>query len=146
MENVRRIYNPVQKDYATFLKTAVETAGELSLLEVELAPHGGNNLHFHPYFSEGFEVLEGELNVQMEKEICVLQVGEKAVVPPNTNHRFFSTSDQPTRFLVEIRPGHTGFENGLRIIYGLAEDGQLNPQGLPNDLLTLAYQIGRAHV
>ena len=36
MENSRRIYNPVQKDYVTFLKTGEETKGEYTLVEVEL--------------------------------------------------------------------------------------------------------------
>jgi hypothetical protein len=36
--NTRRVYNPIQKDYVTFLKTSEETAGKFSLVEVELAP------------------------------------------------------------------------------------------------------------
>lgn len=38
METMRRIYNPIQKDFVTFLKTHDETNGEYSLVEVELAP------------------------------------------------------------------------------------------------------------
>jgi hypothetical protein len=41
MENPRRIYNPIQKDYLTFLKTSAETNGAFTLVEVELAPKGG---------------------------------------------------------------------------------------------------------
>jgi hypothetical protein len=29
----RRIYDPIQKDYATFLKTAEESGGEYTLIE-----------------------------------------------------------------------------------------------------------------
>jgi quercetin dioxygenase-like cupin family protein len=135
----RRVYNPVQKDYATFLKTAAETNGELSLLEVELAPHGGNFLHYHTEFSEAFEVLEGELHVQVGEEYLTLQPGEFAVAQPGEYHRFFSVSDTPTRFRVEIRPGHPGFENALRIGYGLASDGLTDANGLPKRMLDLAY-------
>ena len=41
MDNSRRIYNPIQKDYVTFLKTASETNGEYTLVEVELSSKGG---------------------------------------------------------------------------------------------------------
>lgn len=141
MENQRRIYNPVQKDYVTFLKTSEETQGAYSQLEIELAPHGGNALHIHDEFTEAFEVLEGELNVMVDGEHKVLKAGDKAVVPLNAEHRFFSTSDQPTRFLVEIRPGHPGFETSLRIGYGLASDGGTNSAGIPKNILNLAYLI-----
>ena len=33
----RRIYNPVQKDAATFLETSEETGGERTLIEIEAA-------------------------------------------------------------------------------------------------------------
>lgn len=139
MENNRRVYNPDQKDYATFLKTSAETQGAYTLLEIELAPHGGNGLHIHDTYSEGFEVLEGELNVTMAGEHKILKAGDKVVVPPNVEHCFFSTSDQPTRFLVDIRPGHAGFEQSLRIAYGLASDGETNGEGVPKNILKLAY-------
>jgi quercetin dioxygenase-like cupin family protein len=137
MENKRRFYNAVQKDYATLLKTADETQGELTLIEVELAPQGGNPLHTHSEFSEEFEVLEGELNVQVGNEFKVLKAGEKALVPPHTNHRFFSTSDEPTRFLVSLRPGHPGFEKAIQIAYGLATDDE---KALNNPLI-LAHMV-----
>jgi mannose-6-phosphate isomerase-like protein (cupin superfamily) len=141
MENVRRIYNPVQQDYATFLKTSAETGGEVSLLEVEVAPGGGNGLHYHAEFSEGFEVLEGELGVQVGDKQKVLKPGEKAVVPPDTLHRFYNATSEPVRFLVEVKPGHSGFEDALRIAYGLASDGEVTSDGTPKDFLTLAYIV-----
>ena len=47
----RRIYNPVQKDYATFLETSAETNGLRTLIEIELAPGGGNLVHYHKALS-----------------------------------------------------------------------------------------------
>jgi quercetin dioxygenase-like cupin family protein len=134
----RRFYNPIQKDAATFLKTASETNGEYTLVEVELAPHGGNDLHYHTEFTEAFEVLEGELNVQCGEKHLVLNPGEKALVQRNVNHRFFSTSDQPTRFLVALTPGHAGFEKTIPIAYGLTADGKTSKDGTPKGLLTLS--------
>ena len=135
-EVARTIYNPLQRDRVTFLKTAAETGGELMLVEVELAPGGGNALHYHTSFSERFTPIVGALGVQLGKEQRVLRPGESALVKQHEVHRFYNGSDQPIRFYVEIRPARAGFEQSLRIGYGLAADGQTNATGIPKDLLT----------
>jgi quercetin dioxygenase-like cupin family protein len=136
--NPRRIYNPVQQDYATFLETSEESGGERSLVEIEVAPGGGNPPHYHRAFTEHFEVIDGELNVQVGQEIRTLGPGARASVPPGTVHRFFNTTATPTTFRVDVRPGHTGFEQMLMILYGLASDGKTNKKGLPKSLYATA--------
>src|SRR5690242_3795445 len=63
----RRIHHPTQKDYATFLETSASTGGKRTLAELELAPGGRNMPHYHMAFDERFEVLEGELQVLIDK-------------------------------------------------------------------------------
>lgn len=140
----RRVYNPIQKDAAIFLATAAESGGEHTLVEIELAPGGGNTLHLHTDFAEHFTVVEGELVVQLGRNEHVLGPGDTATAPPRTLHRFFSRSSEPTRFRVELRPGHAGFERALCIAYGLAEDGLLNGRGIPRrlDHLALLVEMG----
>jgi mannose-6-phosphate isomerase-like protein (cupin superfamily) len=137
----RRVYNPIQKDAASFLVTARESGGTRTLVEIELAPGGGNALHIHTHFAEHFEVVEGELVVQLGREEHVLRPGDTAVAPPRTPHRFFSRSAAPTRFRVELRPGDEGFERALRIAYGLAADGRMNGKGIPRRLDNLALLV-----
>jgi quercetin dioxygenase-like cupin family protein len=137
----REIYNPIQRDRVTFLKTAAETDGELSLLEMEAAPGGGNGLHIHTTYSERFTVIEGELGVQIGKQQHVLRPGETGLVPVGAVHRWYNSSTQPARIYVELRPGHTGFEQALRIAYGLARDGHTNATGMPKNLLHLAVLV-----
>lgn len=139
MENTRRIYNPVQKDHVTFLKTTKETNGERTLVEVELAPLGGVGLHYHKTYSEKFDCLEGELKVQAGKTIHTLQPGQSVTALPNVNHRFFNTSDKVCKFKVELNPASEGFEQSLQIGYGLARDGQTNSKGFPKNRLALAW-------
>ena len=43
----RRIYNPVQRDAATFLETSEETGGTRTLVELEVAPGGKVTPHYH---------------------------------------------------------------------------------------------------
>jgi hypothetical protein len=42
---------------------------------------------------------------------------------------------------VELRPGSLGFERTLQITYGLAQDGLVNKQGLPKNILQLSILI-----
>jgi len=137
----REIYNPVQRDRVTFLKTADETGGELTLLEMEVAPGGGNSLHIHTTYSERFAVIEGELGVQIGKQQHVLRPGETGIVPAGAVHRWYNPSTRPARIYVELRPGHAGFEQTLRIGYGLATDGHTNAAGIPKNLLHLAVLV-----
>ena len=129
----RRYYHPIQKDYATFLETSEETGGVRTLIEVEVAPGGGNDSHYHLTYDEHFEVLEGALEVLVDKDTVTLRPGEKAVATKNTLHRFRNPTNQPARFLVELRPDHSGFEKAIKVAYGLASTGLASANGTPRN-------------
>ncbi len=135
----RKIYNPIQKDYVTFIKTAAETNGEYTLVEVELANGGGVGLHYHKTYSEKFDYQEGEVQIGLGKKIITLKPGESATAGPNVNHLFRNRSGKPCKFRVELRPASPGFEQSLQIGYGLAGDGLCKPNGFPKDRLALAW-------
>ncbi|MBI5856950.1 MAG: cupin domain-containing protein [Sphingobacteriales bacterium] len=135
----RKIYNPIQKDTVTFLKTDADTNGQCTLVEVELANGGGVGLHYHKTYSESFECLEGEVQVQLGKTIHTLKTGESATANPNINHLFRNRSGKLCKFRVELKPASRGFEKSLQIGYGLARDGQCSPNGFPRDKLVLAW-------
>jgi quercetin dioxygenase-like cupin family protein len=135
----RRIYNPVQKDHVTFIKTAAETDGAYSLVEVELADGGGVGMHYHKTYSEKFECIEGEVQIGLGNKIHKLQPGASATAEPNTNHLFRNRSGKPCKFRVELRPASIGFEQSLQIGYGLAQDGLCKSNGFPKDKLALAW-------
>jgi mannose-6-phosphate isomerase-like protein (cupin superfamily) len=129
----RRYHNPQYKDYATFLKTSEETDGEYTLIEFEVGPGGGNTPHYHKTYDEHFEVLEGTLEVLVGEGTLILRAGEKAVAHKNVLHRFHNPTGDPTRFLVEFRPGVPGFEKALKVGYGLASDGRTLSDGTPKN-------------
>ena len=135
----RKIYNPIQKDTVHFLKLHSDTNGEYTLVEVELADGGGVGLHYHKKFSEKFDCINGEVQVQLGKTIHTLQAGESAIAEPNINHLFRNRSGKPCTFRVELRPASRGFEQSLQIGYGLASDGLCKPNGFPKDKLALAW-------
>lgn len=135
----RKIYNPIQKDSVVFLKTAAETNGAYTLVEVELADGGGVGLHYHKTYSEAFSCIDGEVQVQLGKELHTLLPGQTATANPNINHLFQNRSGKLCRFRVELRPASRGFEQSLQIGYGLAGDGLCKPNGFPKDKLALAW-------
>jgi len=127
----RRYYSPVQQEAATFLETSEETGGEYTLIEMEVGPGGGPAPHYHRSYDEHFEVLQGTLEVLVGKDIRTLNPGEKAVARRNVLHRFRNPTDEPTRFLIEFRPGQPGFEKTMRVAFGLARDGLTYSNGMP---------------
>lgn len=135
----RKIYTPIQKDQVIFLKTAADTNGEYSLVEVELADGGGVGLHYYKTYTEKFDCLEGEVRIQLGKKIYSLQPGQSATALPTINHLFRNRSGNPCKFLVELRPASRGFEQSLQIGYGLANDGLTKSTGFPKDKLALAW-------
>jgi len=137
--NLRRIYNPIQKDSVNFLKTSANTNGEYTLVEVELADGGGVGLHYHKTYREKFDCLEGEVQIILGRQVHTLEPGQTATAETNMHHLFRNRSGKPCKFRVELRPASRGFEQSLQIGYGLANDGQCNTKGLPKDKLALAW-------
>ena len=131
----RVITNPIFDDEVRFVQTAEESGGEVTELEIRLQPGGGNELHFHETYEEVFTAVEGALGVRLGKngEEQVLAPGESITVKRGQVHAFFNPGDEEILFKVELKPGHTGFEHSLRIMYGLAHDGMVNDQGMPTN-------------
>lgn len=145
MESPRTIVNPVNGDKVTFLKTAAETKGEMTLCELEIFPYAQGTsempLHYHLSYAETFRVMDGELTIQREKETMRLKNGESVTIPIKTTHSFSNQSSKPVKAILEVSPGSEGFENGLCILYGLAADGKTNKNGMPKSITHSALGI-----
>jgi quercetin dioxygenase-like cupin family protein len=129
------IVNPIFRDTVTFIKTSAETKGQFTEAELILMPGGRNPLHYHLSYSETFTAIDGELGVGLAKrKKKFLKPGETYTVEPKNLHHFFNPNGSEIKFKVVLKPGHEGFENSLRILYGLAEDGLTNKKGIPKNL------------
>lgn len=138
----RTFINPVIKDSVTFLQTASESGGLVSAAEITLMPGGGNPLHYHKTYSETFTAIEGEVGLKLGKrEKKILKPGDSYTVPPMHLHSFFNPVDSIIKFKVEIRPGHEGFENSIKILYGLASDGLTDKKSIPKSLTHTALIV-----
>ena len=138
---MEKINNPVIGEEIIFHSTSRQSNGEKTLMEVTLSPKGGNPLHYHKRFSEKFTVIDGELNVQIGKSIHKLKKGDTIIANINDRHRFFNTSGKTTKFYCELVPASEGFENVLRIGFGLARDGLAAKNGLPKSIRHMAISM-----
>ena len=96
-------------------------------------------LHYHFDFSEYYEVLEGELKMQVGKEIKTLHKGEYLLIPVKTVHRYFNESGKEVKFKVVIQPGNIGYQLLVSVLNGLARDRKVNRKGLPKNWLIRGY-------
>ena len=77
------IENPITGEKVTFLKTSAETDGELVVIDTTVAPGGFVAAeHVHPYQSERFEVLSGEVEFRRGGEIVVAKAGTRVSSSP----------------------------------------------------------------
>ena len=142
----RRIYNPVQRDAATFVETSEETGGERTLAELEVAPGGKVTPHYHLTYSERFKVLEGRLTVEIDGVRHELGPGDEAVAAPRSLHAWSNPGAERSVAHIELRPGSPGFEKALRVAYGLAADGLVLKNGVPRNPLHAALLLEMGEV
>ena len=128
------LHNPVTGELMRFVETSADTGGEYVLIEVVVEPGGVvAAAHVHPYQTERFEVLEGEVGFKTDGGEIVATAGEKVVVPAGAKHKFWNAGDTDAVFRCEIRPA-LQFEQLIETMFTLAADGKTNKKGMPNPL------------
>ncbi|MFN2471281.1 MAG: cupin domain-containing protein [Gaiellaceae bacterium] len=137
------IENPVTGERIVFRQTSAETNGEAVVIECTVQPGGFvAAAHVHPSQDERFEILDGTLAFQLDKQELVAGPGDRILVPASMKHRFRNAGDGAAHFVCEVRPA-LQFEQLLETMFALAADGKTNKKGMPNPL-RLAV-IARAH-
>jgi hypothetical protein len=111
------------------------------LMRIDLPPHAdGPPTHYHFAFEEVFEVLAGELTINVGGKDRVLHAGDKVKVPVKVIHKYKNTTDQAVSFHVLLTPPHF-FEESMRIWYGMMPYVPTNKQGLPKNIFQLAILL-----
>lgn len=131
--------NPVLGIRTEFLELFEETNGKRTVTESVVQSGKGVPLHYHNDCTEYYEVLDGELKMQLGKEIKTLKKGDYLLVPVKTNHRYFNDSGEPVKFKAVIQPGNFGSQLLITTLNGLARDGKVNKKGLPKSMLLFGY-------
>jgi mannose-6-phosphate isomerase-like protein (cupin superfamily) len=128
----KRVDDPVFKQSYAFSRD-----GETLRIEMWTEPGGGVRAeHVHPVLEERYEVLEGEITINLDGESKRLGPGERAVVPPGARHSFENTGEQPAHLVAEAEPAQElqeSIEAGAR----LARSERFSDRGSPQSLRAL---------
>ena len=117
-----------------FRKRSRDTGGELLEMTLYLAPRGFIAAeHVHPNQEERFEVGGSAVMFRVGGKERLYQPGDAAVVPPGTRHVWWNPSQEEAVTLVQFRPA-LKTETFFETFFGLAKDGKVGRNGLPNPL------------
>jgi len=130
------ITNFATGDSIEFLETDQDTNGRMSRFIMTLAPKSSwakSPQHFHPYQTETFKVISGELNIKVgDKHIILRPNDDKVVVDKFVPHCFWNTKDEEVSFVAEIFPPKN-IEKGIRLTYQLSKLGRVNKNNIPTN-------------
>lgn len=132
----KKVNNPAIGHSVTFLQTAEQTNGELLQIEYGVEKTESEPvipLHIHLKSEERFEVVAGQLGVVLNSERRMLGVSEQLLIPSGTPHTFWNAGEGELRFITDVRPPGE-LQTYWETVFGLAEDGKVNSDGLPNPL------------
>lgn len=144
MRKGRTIRNDQTGESLTMLVSEDENDGALQLYRVHLpAYRPGPPLHCHLVFSETFTVLEGTLDMYLDRERrhVRLRAGESVTAEVRQLHTFANNADGPCIMTVETRPAG-GVVKAFQIAYGVANSGGAAEDGLPKNRLIRLRFIG----
>lgn len=134
-------------DLMVFHQTTADTAGAYVEVEATYAPMGRVRppAHSHPHQDEFFQVLDGELSVEIEGKHRTLTSGDELELPSGTRHAMWNASEDRTRFRWRTTPA-LRTEMMYETLWGLANDGEMGRHGTPRPallqsaMLMLAYR------
>lgn len=81
---------------------------QLSVIEEFMPPGAAEVRHHHPKAQQFFYVLAGEVLMEVEGQLTLVQAGSGIHVLPGTRHQIRNPSSTPARFLVISQPPSHG--------------------------------------
>ena len=87
-------------------------AGQLTVINVTLAPGKGHDFHKHPDQEEVIDVVAGKVEQWADREKRVLGPGDSAFLPAGTVHASFNVGDSDAKIVAILGPcvGPVGYE------------------------------------
>jgi quercetin dioxygenase-like cupin family protein len=87
-------------------------AGQLTVIDVTLAPGKGHDFHRHPDQEEVLLIVAGRVEQWVDREKRILGPGDSAFVPKGVVHASFNAGDTDARIAAILGPcvGEIGYE------------------------------------
>jgi quercetin dioxygenase-like cupin family protein len=123
--------NPVTGERVVIRVGTEECGGELLVADLYVKPDGASmGEHVHPGIEEGFTVVRGRLGYRLGGREGVVGPGQHLHVPHGTTHDWWNAGEEKARIVVEISPA-ARFEEMIKNLWGLAQDGKTDAKGRP---------------
>jgi quercetin dioxygenase-like cupin family protein len=106
---------PLQQHKVVVEKSTRDSGGKYTLLYIEAAPGVLNPMQYHKKICKTFEVLEGNVTVEMKGAKKILSKGERLTIRPGVPHRIYSNTDKASKMYAMVMPGHQGYEDFVSI-------------------------------
>ena len=106
--------------------TDAQTAGAFYLCEAVLGPESGSPLHIHHYEDEVIYVLDGAIEIRLDKEKLHAPAGGIIHLPKNIPHALQNPLKTRLRILVYAIPG--GLENYFDEVETALQSGSLDEE------------------
>lgn len=119
--------NPVTKERLVLLKVAGDSLRLEEQVPVDMIRPP---VHLHRRQAERFEVLEGQVTIQVRKEEYVLDAGESLLVEAGTPHTWWNSGTGELRMLTDFQPAGNML-SFFETFCGFAREGRANSEGGP---------------
>ncbi len=129
--------NQVTGERAVVLRGDVDGSGLPGLVHLIVQPHGAVvGEHVHPAMDERFRVVSGQLQTRIGERDGRLGPGEEALASAGVRHDWWNAGEVPASVIIELSPaaGLARFEAMIATLFGLANAGHANAEGLPSPL------------
>jgi quercetin dioxygenase-like cupin family protein len=129
-----RFENPATRETGRIITGAGDTDGRYMQSETRVRPGGAVSVvHRHRECTERFEVLEGELTLQLDGQTRSLLAGEQITIAPGVAHHYANTSDEDVVFRFDVWPA-ARFEAMVVTLFALGTEGKTDAKGAPSPL------------
>jgi quercetin dioxygenase-like cupin family protein len=106
--------------------TSDQTGGAFYVCEAVFGPESGSPLHIHHYEAEVIHVLEGEIEIRLDKDKLHAPVGGILHLPKNIPHALQNRLKTPLRIMVHAIPG--GLEHYFDEVDLALQNGTFNAE------------------
>ena len=135
-------------------ESATENGGKRTIFVETMTPGTSVPPHYHTRFSETFDLVSGSMTVYqtdqpdvevLEKSALSLEIGVPKTVKPLLYHKY-AVGNEVTTLRATITPGDSDFERVLKILNGLAGDGEIEKVGNDVVLMAVIMELCDAHL
>jgi quercetin dioxygenase-like cupin family protein len=124
--------NPVTGERVVVRVGTEESGGELLVADLYVRPGGAvAGEHVHARIEEWFTVQEGRIGFRLDGRESIARPNVRLHLPAGVAHDWWNAGEEEARVVVEVKPG-ARFEEMIKNLYGLAQDGKTDAKGMPN--------------